>query len=101
MQIVRNEEPWLPHVYTNTHSISLSWFIVKGDMRCTHEDQSFLYRYMLQQVADTSHWEAWNKYRRDNIQTWDNIPPLFFDSMKYLPIHLLYEKNVGGPIKYK
>jgi len=28
---------------------------------------------MLQQVADTTNGEAWNKYHPDNMQTWDDI----------------------------
>jgi hypothetical protein len=27
------------------------------------------------------------------------FPPLFFDSMKHLPMHLPYEVKVGGPIQ--
>jgi len=27
--------------------------------------------------------------------------PLFFDSMEYLPIHLLFEAKVGGPVQYR
>jgi hypothetical protein len=37
-------------VYANTHPISFLWFVAKGNMGCTHGDQSFLQRYMLQQV---------------------------------------------------
>jgi hypothetical protein len=33
---------------------------------------------MLQQLADTTHWEAWNEYRQDNMQTWDDIPSIVF-----------------------
>jgi hypothetical protein len=33
---------------------------------------------MLQQVIDTTHGEAWNKYRLDNMQIWDNIPSIIF-----------------------
>jgi hypothetical protein len=29
-------------IYTNTHSTNLPRFNVKGDMRCTHGDQSLL-----------------------------------------------------------
>jgi hypothetical protein len=29
------------------------------------------------------------------------FPPLFFDSIEHLPIHLLYEAKVGGPIQYR
>jgi hypothetical protein len=29
------------------------------------------------------------------------FPPSFFDSMEYLPIHLLYEAKVEGPIHYR
>jgi hypothetical protein len=29
------------------------------------------------------------------------FPPLFFDSMEHLPIHLSFEVKVGGPIKYR
>jgi hypothetical protein len=33
---------------------------------------------MLQQVVDKTHWEAWNKYRPDNMQTWDDILFIIF-----------------------
>jgi hypothetical protein len=33
---------------------------------------------MLQQVADTMHEEAWNEYRPDNMQIWDDIPSIIF-----------------------
>jgi hypothetical protein len=93
---------WLTRVYVNTHSINLSLFIVKEDMGCTHEDQSFLYRYILQQVADTAHWEALKEYHPDNMQTWYDIPSIiFFDSMEHLPIHLPYELKVGGLVQYR
>jgi len=29
------------------------------------------------------------------------FPPSFFDSMEHLPIHLLFEVKVGGPVKYR
>jgi hypothetical protein len=29
------------------------------------------------------------------------FPPSFFDSMELLPIDLLYEVKVGGPIQYR
>jgi len=29
------------------------------------------------------------------------FPSLFFDSMEHLPIYLLYEIKVGGPVEYK
>jgi hypothetical protein len=29
------------------------------------------------------------------------LPPLFFDSMEYLPIHLLFEAKAGGPVQYR
>jgi len=29
------------------------------------------------------------------------FPPGFFDSMEHLPIHLLYEAWLGGPIQYR
>jgi hypothetical protein len=29
------------------------------------------------------------------------FPPLFFDSMEHLPIHLSFEVKVGGPVKYR
>jgi len=44
---------------------------------------------MLQQVADTSHWEAWNEYHQDNIQTWDDIPSIVFDSMEHVVTQFL------------
>jgi hypothetical protein len=28
------------------------------------------------------------------------FPPLFFDSMEHLPVHLPYEVKVGGPVQY-
>jgi hypothetical protein len=28
-------------------------------------------------------------------------PPSFFDSMEYLPIHLLFETKAGGPVQYR
>jgi hypothetical protein len=33
---------------------------------------------MLQQVADTTSWEAWNEYRSDNMQTWYDILSIVF-----------------------
>ena len=42
LQIVWNKEPWLPHVYAKTQSISLPGFIPKVNMRCTQGDQSLL-----------------------------------------------------------
>jgi len=33
---------------------------------------------MFHQVADTTHGDAWNEYRPDNIQTWDDIPSIVF-----------------------
>jgi len=33
---------------------------------------------MLQQVADTTYKEAWNEYRPDNMQTWDDILSIVF-----------------------
>jgi len=33
---------------------------------------------MLQQVADTTFWEAWNEYRSDNMQTWYDILSIVF-----------------------
>jgi len=29
------------------------------------------------------------------------FPPLFFDSMEHLPIHLPFEAKVGGPVQYR
>jgi hypothetical protein len=29
------------------------------------------------------------------------FPPLFFDSMEHLPIHLLFEAKAGGPVQYR
>ena len=29
------------------------------------------------------------------------FPPSFLDSMEHLPIHLLFEEKVGGPIQYR
>jgi hypothetical protein len=29
------------------------------------------------------------------------FPPLYFDSMKHLPIHLSFEVKVGGLIQYR
>jgi len=29
------------------------------------------------------------------------FPPLFFDSMEHLPIHLPFETKVGGPVQYR
>jgi hypothetical protein len=29
------------------------------------------------------------------------FPPLFFDSMKHLPVHLPFKVKVGGPVQYK
>jgi hypothetical protein len=29
------------------------------------------------------------------------FPPLFFDSMEHLLIHLSYEAKVGGPVQYR
>jgi hypothetical protein len=29
------------------------------------------------------------------------FPPLFFDSMEHLPIHLLFEVKVGGLVQYR
>jgi hypothetical protein len=78
MQIIWNEESWMPCVYANTHPISFLWFVAKGDMRCTNGDQSFFKRYMLQQIECWTHWKTWNEYRRDNMQTWDDIPSIIF-----------------------
>jgi len=56
---------------------------------------------MLQQVGYTAHWEAWNEYGRDNMQTWDDIHSILFYSMKHLPVHLPYEAKVEGPVHYR
>ncbi|XP_017428832.2 uncharacterized protein LOC108336898 [Vigna angularis] len=29
------------------------------------------------------------------------LPPAFFDSMEHLPIHLVYEARLGGPVQYR
>jgi len=29
------------------------------------------------------------------------FPPLFFDSMEHLPVHLPFEEKVGGPVQYR
>jgi hypothetical protein len=29
------------------------------------------------------------------------FPLLFFDSIEHLPVHLLYEIKVGGPVQYR
>ena len=29
------------------------------------------------------------------------FPPLFFDSMKHLPVHLPFEVKFGGPVQYR
>lgn len=29
------------------------------------------------------------------------FPPNFFDVMEHLPIHLVYEAKVGGPVQYR
>jgi hypothetical protein len=37
-----------------------------------------------------------------NVDHIDMIfPPLFFDSMEYLPIHLPFKVKVGGPVQYR
>jgi hypothetical protein len=33
---------------------------------------------LVEQVADMTHWEVWNEYHLDNIQTWDDIPSIIF-----------------------
>jgi len=41
-----------------THSTSLPSFIAKKDIGYTQGDKLFLYRYILQQVADITHGDA-------------------------------------------
>jgi len=60
MQIIWNEESWLPRVYETLIPLAFGDLLPK--------------RYMLQKVKYWSHWKAWNEYLRDNMQIWDDIP---------------------------
>jgi hypothetical protein len=49
----------------------------------------------------TQHIERLETNIIETIYKLEIFPPLFFDFMEHLPIHLLYEAKVGGSVQYR
>ena len=85
-------------VNANIQSTCLLGLISKRNMRCIHKGQSlFLDIYI---CFTKLHAQPMKKLEMKIIQTIYKLemifPIYFFNLIEYLPIHLLFEKKVGG-----